>query len=256
MNALHLIRVPVKRKELVQWAGDRGWARQRGRSFSFDSGRALHHLLTEVFGPRVLQPFRWLLPPRAAAGSLYAYSAKEAQVLQEAVRTQAWPEHLLALEAKRLAGKPMPGEWREGQRIGFDLLVRPVRRMRVSAQTPTGIPVGVKKGSEVDAYWLKCLREPEGEHNRESVYLDWLSERFGGAAKLDRDATRMKRHQRTRVARGKGSAEGPDAVFHGTLCVQDPVSFRRLLAGGVGRHRAYGYGMLLLRPPAQAPFQR
>ncbi len=256
MNPLHLIRVPVRRKELVQWAGDRGWAGQHGRTFSFDSGRVLHHLLAEVFGPRVLQPFRWLLPPRAAAGSLYAYSAKGVSALQEAARTHAGPEHLLALEVERLAGKLMPRDWCGGQRVGFDLLVRPVRRMRVSAQMPNGIPVGSKKGSEVDAYWLKCLREPEGKHNRESVYLDWLSERFGGAAKLDQAVTRMKRHQRMRVSRGTGSTEGPDAVFHGTLSVQDPVSFRNLLAGGLGRHRAYGYGMLLLRPPGQAPFQR
>jgi CRISPR system Cascade subunit CasE len=27
------------------------------------------------------------------------------------------------------------------------------------------------------------------------------------------------------------------------------VAFRALLARGVGRHRAFGFGMLLLRPP-------
>lgn len=256
MSALHLIRVPIRRRELVKWVGDRGWGRRSGRASFFDSGRALHHLLVEVFGPCVLQPFRWLLSPRGAVGSLYAYSVKDAETLREAARLHAWPEHLSVLDANRLAGKPMPGGWREGQRIGFDLLVRPVRRMRVSARTPTGIPVGVKKGSEVDAYWLKCLREPEGKHNRESVYLDWLSERLGGAAELDRRATHLKQHQRTRVSRGKVSAEGPDAVFHGTLSVEDPASFAHLLAGGVGRHRAYGYGMLLLRPPSQAPLSR
>ncbi|GHE81823.1 hypothetical protein GCM10019059_44550 [Camelimonas fluminis] len=48
--------------------------------------------------------------------------------------------------------------------------------------------------------------------------------------------------------------EGPDATFHGSLVVTDPEAFTILLARGVGRHRAYGYGMLLLRPPQrQAP---
>ena len=256
MSMLHLIRVPIRRRELVQWVGDRGWGRQRGRASFFDSGRALHHLLAEVFGPRILQPFRWLLPPRGAVGNLYAYSMKDAAALQEAARLHAWPEHLSVLDTSRLAGKPMPSDWREGRRIGFDLLVRPVRRMRASAQTPTGAPVGLKKGREVDAYWLKCLREPEAEHNREAVYLDWLSERLGNAAEMDRSTTRMKQHQRTRVWRGEENAEGPDAVFHGTLSVKDPAFFSRLLAVGVGRHRAYGYGMLLLRPPSQAPFRR
>ena len=31
--------------------------------------------------------------------------------------------------------------------------------------------------------------------------------------------------------------------------VTDPVAFVGLLARGMGRHRSYGYGMLLLRPP-------
>ena len=46
--------------------------------------------------------------------------------------------------------------------------------------------------------------------------------------------------------------EGPDATVHGTMTVTDPTAFARLLAHGVGRHRAYGYGMLLLRPPGAA----
>jgi len=32
--------------------------------------------------------------------------------------------------------------------------------------------------------------------------------------------------------------------------VRDPTGFAALLARGVGRHRAFGFGMLLLRPPA------
>ncbi|MFG1478963.1 type I-E CRISPR-associated protein Cas6/Cse3/CasE [Xanthobacter sp. V4C-4] len=35
----------------------------------------------------------------------------------------------------------------------------------------------------------------------------------------------------------------------GTLSVRDAEAFGVLLARGVGRHRAFGYGMLLLSPP-------
>ena len=38
-------------------------------------------------------------------------------------------------------------------------------------------------------------------------------------------------------------------MVHGALTVTDPDAFAALLARGVGRHRAYGYGMILLRPP-------
>ena len=37
--------------------------------------------------------------------------------------------------------------------------------------------------------------------------------------------------------------------MRGTLTITDPVEFGSLLANGIGRHKAYGYGMLLLRPP-------
>ena len=55
---------------------------------------------------------------------------------------------------------------------------------------------------------------------------------------------------RTRVVRGSsGAPEGPDAILQGTLAVSNEETFAEILRNGVGRHRAYGYGMLLLRPP-------
>ena len=43
--------------------------------------------------------------------------------------------------------------------------------------------------------------------------------------------------------------EGPDAVVHGTLTITDPSAFANMLSKGIGRHRSYGYGMILVRPP-------
>ena len=43
----------------------------------------------------------------------------------------------------------------------------------------------------------------------------------------------------------------PDATIHGTLRVSDPDRFAEALRRGVGRHRTYGYGMVLLRPPVR-----
>jgi CRISPR system Cascade subunit CasE len=37
------------------------------------------------------------------------------------------------------------------------------------------------------------------------------------------------------------------ALVTGTLRVGDAEAFRALLARGLGRHRAFGFGMLLLR---------
>ena len=43
-------------------------------------------------------------------------------------------------------------------------------------------------------------------------------------------------------------SEGPDAVMRGIFTVAEPEAFAGLLSRGIGRHRSYGYGMLLLRP--------
>ena len=146
----------------------------------------------------------------------------------------------------------MPGV--PGQRLGFDLHTRPVRRLRSDLDTSSG---RISKGREVDTYLLEALRRHpavrdgmiRGNRTREAVYLDWLAERLGSVANLDYHASHLARFRRVRVARGSESSEGPDATFHGALTVADPASFAVLLARGVGRHRAYGYGMLLLRPP-------
>jgi len=56
--------------------------------------------------------------------------------------------------------------------------------------------------------------------------------------------------------RGKGHSnkrgiEKPDVIFSGELVIRRPIEFGDLLKRGVGRHRAFGFGMLLLRPPGR-----
>ena len=255
MTPLHLIRVPITINVLARWASERGWLGGRRGVVTFDEGRALHHLVDEVFGPGTLRPFRLLVSPRRIVGSLYAYSAVDVGQLRSAARAYALPDHLAVLSPDRLEGKVMPCDWTKGQRLGFDLRARPVRRTRGDLGTLKGRTI--RRASEVDAFLLQALRQHSdsqggmagGQHTRETVYLDWLSRRLAPAAELEYGA-RLVSFQRTRVARGERSIEGPDATIHGTLTVTRPDAFKELLERGVGRHRAFGYGMLLLRPPA------
>ena len=243
---LHLIEIPLILKRLHQWAA----AREGGQRGDFDEGRALHHLLGEVFGPGALQPFRLLVAPRGEHGTLYAYSGHTADALRGVAESVAGPSELAALPLARLRSCPRPpATWREGLRLGFDLRVRPVVRLLKAIEGPEG---RFGKGAEVDAFLPQALRDGE-TCSREDVYLDWLEARLQGTARLERGSTRLAAFRRTRVQRGGRRIEGPDAVFHGTLNVQDPAGFAQLLARGVGRHRAYGYGMLLLRPPQRRP---
>lgn len=254
MTALNLVRIPVSTDKLARWAGERGWVRH-GRGVAFDEGRALHHLLNEALGPGALRPFRMLVPPRRTEANLYGYSELDGDALRSAARAHALPDHLTVLSPDRLESKLMPEIWRVGQRLGFDLRVRPIRRLRRELSTQSGKKIG--KGAEIDAFLLEALRHHpatpdgmvKGNRTREAVYLDWLTQRLATAAELDRTASRLARFRRVRVARGDSGPEGPDATIHGTLTVTDPVAFAGLLAHGVGRYRAYGYGMVLLRSP-------
>ena len=256
MTALHLIRGRLKTDRLAKWAADRGWIDGRRGGF-FDEGRALHHLLTETLGSGAIRSFRLLVPPRMTSGNLYAYSMMDATELRAAARTHGLPETFPVLAFDQLESKLMPGDWREGQRLGFDLRIWPAQRVLRDVQTSDG---SFGKGSEVDAFLLEALRRhpavPDGmaaeQRTREAVYLDWLANRFDGVAVLDRSASRLVRFRRTRVARGKRGLEGPDATVHGTICIANPNAFSALLMRGVGRHRAYGYGMMLLRPPGRS----
>lgn len=234
---LHLVSLPVPRRGFALWARDRGLG-PRGAQ---DDGAVLHILLSGLFGKGVLQPFRLFLPERGD-GSLYAYAGRDAAALVELARLTATPDMLEAVALERLRSKPMP-QPRAGQRLGFDTRIRPVRRLTEGERV-----------RERDAFVAEALRDHAADRNgmaaanrsREAVYRDWLAERLQGA---ELESARLVRFQRHRILRDGRALEGPDAVLHGTLVVTDPVALLGALAAGIGRHRAYGFGMLLLRPP-------
>ena len=256
---LHLARLSVDLPALSRVAGERGWS--RGRRAAFDEGRALHHLLGEAFGPSVLQPFRLVVAPRARAGTLWAYTDADADALRETAAPVALSETAeAALPVARLDTKPMPDVATPGRRLGFDIRLRPVVRLASAIEAPAdrkwGQKHGFKAGAEVDAFLSAALRNPDREamqdagRSREAVYTRWLADRLGDAAEIEN--IRLAAFRRNLAARGDGrGVEGPDATLHGTLIVRDPKIFAERLRRGVGRHKAYGFGMLLLRPPGR-----
>lgn len=266
MSTLYLIRIPVSLPQLGRWAAIRnyGFTVRRGpkgkeSDAGFDEGRALHHLLSEIFGKGILHPFRHFVAPGGKQSEVYAYSRLDAAELREAAQTYALPETFEIFDPAKLAAKAMPEEWRTGRRLGFEIRVRPVSRIHSPLFYPGG---AFAKGAEVDVFLIEALRSfPEGEaddanmlkagRSREAVYSDWLAERLKGAA-TPQPGIRLTRFQRLRAAREGFSPEGPDAILQGDLILNDPERFQMMLAQGVGRHKAYGFGMLLLRPGRSA----
>ncbi len=241
MSTLYMISLPLELRALRHWSAS--------RNLATDEGCALHHLLSETFGKGVLQPFRLMVAREGRVGTLYAYTVQDQTTLRETAFETACPETLAVCDPACLAVKSMPDEWRTGRRLAFDIRVRPVRRIRQ--------PVGnfKRKGAEVDAFLVETLRQfPDGipeeigiGPQRDHIYAQWFTERLGEAAQTG--IIRMTRFERVRVLRhGSVLAQGPDVSLQGELTVTDSGKFAEKLARGIGRHTAYGYGMLLLRP--------
>lgn len=240
-QALQMVRGSVDIRSFQRWAG----SRQLMNRHAFDEGYAMHCFLAGVFGELAPNPFRLILPRSKGnlLGVFYGYSRVSVDTLREAAAQFADPLQARVLPTASLDGKPMPATWKEGTRLGFEVLARPtVRRARGS-----GNP-----GAEIDAFQWEAERFPPGAmpRSREEVYADWLSQQFlrhGGAVL---EAAKLTSFQRTRSVRKlrRMPFEAPTALMRGTITVTDSEEFTRLLGRGIGRHRAYGYGMLLLRP--------
>ena len=235
--ALHLIRAEIRLNDFQRWMGGKRLA---------DPDHAMHCLLVESFGALAPKPFRLITPRGAAAGIFYGYAPAEAAALREAAASYADPLHCRIMPPAQVDSKPMPAQWTAGKRLGFEVRIRPTRRLH----RPHGKD-GPVHAAERDAWLMQAKDASQATRPREEVYSEWLAERLtqSGAAQLESAA--MTSFQRTRAyrKRGGGASEGPDALMRGVLTITDPAAFPGLLARGIGRHRAYGYGMLLLRPP-------
>lgn len=230
------------------------WARAAGlRDAAADPGYALHAATRAALGDLAPKPFA--LRHRAMAAELIGYSAATPEQLQRlALLDSHDPEAAAVLNLPALVAKPMPLDWRSGEHFSFEARVAPVVRSR--AQTP-GAYV------EIDAAYHPGYSDNPGD--RETAYRAWLQAqlaRGGAATLLSHEAmafhlTDMVRRTQAgpnptggdRGTRHARAGRLPDLTVRGELQVDDGAAFAALLARGLGRHRAFGFGCLLLAAP-------
>ena len=241
---LHLLRFDPDMARATQWFASEKLLPRNAE----DGGYAWHALLTASFG-KVLAPKPFHLHSRRNRPvQLLAYCVNDPAALLAHAQNFADPQAFAALRLGSPAGipaKPMPG-FTQGRRLGFSLRVRPtVRSDRNGDRTKT---------RERDAY-LAALEaaDRDAPPDRAEVYLSWTNERLeqGGVKVV---SARIDGHERVETLRRDGNrhlkpVQGHSASITGVIEVTDPERFQNLLARGVGRHRAFGYGMLLLSPP-------
>ena len=232
---LQMIRADISVRDFQRWMGSRRLQ---------DADHAMHCLLTECFGELAPKPFRALFPRGGSKGTLYGYGTAAADALRDAASTFACPLQSQIIPADSLDSKPMPAEWADGKRLGFEVRIRPTRRLN----RPDGDKLHT---AERDAFLMQALDDARPTLSREEVYREWLSERLKRRSAARLEFANLQSFQRIRAYRKRNAArysEGPDALMRGELTVTDGAAFACLLKKGIGRHRAYGYGMLLLRP--------
>jgi len=212
-----------------------------------DLGYGVHAWLVATFGALAPRPFRLHLdrdnrkPPKLLAYSPHGRAAllDQAAFAEPAARAVSPLEQDLAV-----AALPGPAHWQPGRRLGFEVLACPVARR-------------ARTGIERDCFLHQADRAvADAGLDRAAVYRDWLAARIQAAATVATcdlagfHLVQQFRQGHREGGRGRGHANlvRPAALLRGILQIADGAAFHALLARGVGRHGAFGYGMLLVRP--------
>ena len=206
----------------------------------------VHAWLGAAFAELAPRPWRLLMdkhrPPR-----ILGYARHNASALQRRLTDFTEPGIFQVCPEPKLmiAGRAMP-MWQRGRRLGFQILACPVGRKSES-------------GIEKDLFLIHAdIKDNDEQINRETIYCDWAKQIFyrysGDVESIGLAGFRLAKQKRqTQEAKGKRvfhQIVRPQALLEGMIAIGDPEKFDLLLERGMGRHCAFGYGMLLLKPPS------
>jgi CRISPR system Cascade subunit CasE len=235
-----MIEMPLDPKRLVAHAEAFGFNRNPDE----DLGYAIHGWLQAALGELAPSPFR-VIESRQGPLRLLGYGPADAQALSAYARKAASPLAEAVCPWDRIASKRLDNiPWQPDQKLRFEVRVCPIIR---------------GKQGERDAFLAQLPTDSRPtERGRYEVYRDWLGKRFGDAVELEPETVSLKAFRlvstfrqgyghRERKRRGRRLVR-PDALMEGRLRIRDPDGFRSLMQRGIGRHRAFGFGMLLVRP--------
>jgi len=238
---LFMIQLPLETRRLFALG-----RRRRLPVRQTDLDYLVHCQLGELFGEQAPAPFR-AVSSGGREVQVLAYSDKPAEELRNQAETFAEPAAWAACAWDRIATKRMPGEWPRGKSLGFEVRTCPV--VRKASEGPKH-----RQGAEIDVFLSRCWERPGEPVDREAVYCEWLREHFGQRG-VTVGQVGMEKFRLARVLRRDHGQERtatvcqrPDALLRGILQIDDGAAFQDLLARGLGRHRAFGFGMVLLRP--------
>lgn len=213
---------------LAQLRNDTVQARAFARELALRSpGDHGHGLVWALFGD----------DPDATRDFLYR-EGESGHFLIVSKRQPKGDENVWVLKSRPYAPAPAPG-----QRLGFSLRANPT----VSLSQP-GRARSLNR--DVLLHAKKQAGRPLSPEEREDVCLSWLTTRAEQlGVRLDRDLSHVATFQELRIPRKGGKdAEFLTVDFEGVLTVENSTTLSNALIAGVGKGRAYGLGLMLLRP--------
>lgn len=240
---LHMHSIHLGQPALAQLA-----RRLRLPPHATDQGYLVHCAFGELFGEAA--PTRFMIAAEHGRElRVLAYGPHDFAHLRDVADAFADPALHACVNWEASASKRMPETWQVGRRLGFEVRVCPIVRK-------AGEEERHRKGAEVDVFLARCWEAGEGVPvDREAVYRDWLAAQLSQANGIEIERSRVAAYARRRlIRRTQGEVrksqvlDRPDVTFAGELTVRDPAAFGALLRRGVGRHRAFGFGMVLLKP--------
>lgn len=243
MDRFYMVEMRPDVPALMRFLAGQGLMPKRNK---LDLGYGIHAWITAAFGEIAPKPWRLLTKQRLPARIL-AYSQHSADELRQRLSEFADPSVYAVCPAqdKSISSRVMP-QWQSGRQLMFEILCCPVGRKAAS-------------GIEKDLFLIRADSAAESNILRERVYCDWVQ------ANLEREEAvtvdniwldgfqlvrQMRQGRRCNGHRQQGNLTRPQALVKGAITISDPEAFDELLRRGIGRHRSFGYGMILLRPPS------
>lgn len=200
-----------------------------------DNGYAVHACLNEVFREHAPSPFA-IVGSNGKRLDVLAYSNYSIEQLKEDAKTDSLPYAYECIDWDAMRSKKMPLLPKESV---FDFKIRmcPVRR---------------QKKKELDVYLSEVFSKRSSSLDRLETYSNWFAELLTAkcgaeSAELKVEAFRLASLERRDSDRVIKRLRRPDVTFSGTLMIRDEEQFYRSLSKGFGRHKAFGFGMILLK---------
>ncbi len=237
---LHMVRLELLPRRLIALARDR-----RLPIRDIDDGYLIHCALREIFRTAAPQPFS-VSDVRSGSTTILGYCDHPEEYLRSIASASSNRAAGMLRAMETIMTKPLPSQWMSGRVYRFHVRICPI--VRLSSAT-----AGFSKGAEIDAFLHAVSKSEAGKTvAREDVYLDWLGKQLHSSG-ADMQSARIDSFRLSRFARRTHDAhrkarlvERPDVRVSGQLRVREPGAFGRMIRQGIGRHRAFGFGMVLL----------